>query len=73
MHSSDTALLHFDNVRVPGDNIIGEEGKWTTNQMKSIITLLVNPPFHVNARDFQEADSSIKCSNSRKNESVVLS
>ena len=26
MHSSDTALIHFDNVRVPHDNIIGEEG-----------------------------------------------
>jgi citronellyl-CoA dehydrogenase len=26
MHSSDTAQLHFDNVRVPRRNLIGEEG-----------------------------------------------
>ncbi|WP_319824529.1 acyl-CoA dehydrogenase family protein [Thalassovita sp.] len=26
-HASDTALLHFDNVRVPADNLVGAEGE----------------------------------------------
>ncbi len=33
MNSSDTALLHFDNVRVPARNLIGEEGAGFTYQM----------------------------------------
>ena len=33
MHSSDTAQIHFDNVRVPLRNIVGEEGKGFTYQM----------------------------------------
>jgi citronellyl-CoA dehydrogenase len=33
MHSSDTAELHFDNVRVPVRNLVGEEGKGFTYQM----------------------------------------
>ena len=33
MHSSDTAQIHFDNVRVPQRYIIGEEGKGFTYQM----------------------------------------
>ena len=33
MHSSDTAQLFFDNVRVPRRNLIGEEGKGFTYQM----------------------------------------
>ncbi|WP_022720855.1 acyl-CoA dehydrogenase family protein [Rhodopseudomonas sp. B29] len=33
MHSSDTAQIHFDDVRVPKRNRIGEEGKGFTYQM----------------------------------------
>ena len=33
MHSSDTAQIYFDNVRVPQRYLIGEEGKGFTNQM----------------------------------------
>ncbi|MFY8083751.1 MAG: acyl-CoA dehydrogenase family protein [Rubrivivax sp.] len=33
MHSSDTAQLFFDNVRVPRRNLIGEEGKGFAYQM----------------------------------------
>jgi len=33
MHSSDTAQIHFDEVRVPKRNRIGEEGKGFTYQM----------------------------------------
>ena len=33
MHSSDTALLHFDEVRVPVRNLIGEPGQGFTYQM----------------------------------------
>jgi citronellyl-CoA dehydrogenase len=33
MNSSDTAQIHFDNVRVPTRNRIGEEGKGFTYQM----------------------------------------
>jgi len=33
MHSSDTAELHFENVRVPRKNILGEEGMGFTYQM----------------------------------------
>jgi citronellyl-CoA dehydrogenase len=33
MHSSDTAQIHFDEVRVPRRNLIGEEGKGFTYQM----------------------------------------
>ena len=34
MHSSDTAQLHFDNVRVPRRNLIGEEGMGFIYQME---------------------------------------
>ena len=27
LHAADTAELHFENVRVPGDNLLGEEGR----------------------------------------------
>jgi long-chain-acyl-CoA dehydrogenase len=27
LHAADTAELHFDNVRVPGDNLLGAEGR----------------------------------------------
>ena len=27
LHAADTAELHFENVRVPGANLLGEEGK----------------------------------------------
>lgn len=33
MRSSDTAVIYFDNVRVPAKNIIGEEGMGFTYQM----------------------------------------
>ena len=33
MHSSDTALLYFDDVRVPRRNLIGDEGQGFTYQM----------------------------------------
>ncbi|MCB1995800.1 MAG: acyl-CoA dehydrogenase family protein [Rhodoferax sp.] len=33
MHSSDTALLYLDNVRVPRRNLIGQEGQGFTYQM----------------------------------------
>lgn len=33
MHSSDTAQLYFEDVRVPARNLIGEEGKGFTYQM----------------------------------------
>jgi citronellyl-CoA dehydrogenase len=33
MHSSDTALLHFEDVRVPVRNLIGEEGRGFMYQM----------------------------------------
>lgn len=33
MNASDTALLHFDDVRVPRHNLIGEEGQGFTYQM----------------------------------------
>ena len=33
MHSSDTALLYFDNVRVPRKNLIGQEGMGFSYQM----------------------------------------
>jgi citronellyl-CoA dehydrogenase len=33
MHASDTALLYFDDVRVPAGNLIGEEGKGFVYQM----------------------------------------
>ena len=33
MRSSDTAVIYFDNVRVPARNIIGDEGLGFTYQM----------------------------------------
>jgi alkylation response protein AidB-like acyl-CoA dehydrogenase len=33
MRSSDTAILHFEDVRVPADHIIGDEGMGFTYQM----------------------------------------
>ena len=33
MHSSDTGIIHFDDVRVPRSNIIGEEGRGFSYQM----------------------------------------
>jgi citronellyl-CoA dehydrogenase len=34
LHSSDTALLYFDNLRVPRENLIGQEGQGFIYQMK---------------------------------------
>ena len=34
MHASDTAILNFDNVRVPADHIIGDPGMGFVYQMK---------------------------------------
>ena len=36
MRSSDTAIIHFDNVRVPADHIIGDEGMGFTYQMMQV-------------------------------------
>ena len=33
MHSSDTAILYFEDVRVPQSNLIGDEGKGFIYQM----------------------------------------
>ncbi len=33
MHSSDTAEIHFDSVRVPKKHIVGEEGRGFVYQM----------------------------------------
>lgn len=33
MHSSDTAEIYFDSVRIPSRNIIGEEGHGFVYQM----------------------------------------
>lgn len=33
MHSSDTGLIHFDDVRVPASNVIGDEGNGFIYQM----------------------------------------
>ncbi len=33
MHASDTALLHFEDVRVPARNLVGQEGQGFTYQM----------------------------------------
>ena len=35
MHASDTAEITFDNVRIPHDHIIGEEGKGFIYQMQT--------------------------------------
>jgi citronellyl-CoA dehydrogenase len=34
MHSSDTAELFFDNMRIPAENLIGQEGEGFIQQMK---------------------------------------
>ena len=36
MRCSDTAVIHFDDVRVPADHIIGEEGMGFTYQMMQV-------------------------------------
>ena len=36
MRSSDTAQIFFEDVRVPADNIIGEEGMGFTYQMEQV-------------------------------------
>ena len=36
MRCSDTAVIHFDDVRVPADHIIGEEGMGFTYQMLQV-------------------------------------
>ncbi len=36
MRSSDTAIIHFDNVRIPADHIIGDEGMGFTYQMMQV-------------------------------------
>ncbi len=51
--SSDTALLYFDNVRIPKDNLIGEEGEGFIYQMQQFqherFTML--PHTYVSCRD----------------------
>lgn len=42
MRCSDTAVIHFDDVRVPADHIIGEEGMGFTYQMLQVGDLLLN-------------------------------
>ena len=36
MRCSDTAIIHFDNVRIPAENIIGDEGMGFTYQMMQV-------------------------------------
>jgi citronellyl-CoA dehydrogenase len=36
MHCSDTTQIHFDDVRVPADHIIGEEGMGFVYQMLQV-------------------------------------
>jgi citronellyl-CoA dehydrogenase len=36
MKSSDTAVIYFEDVRVPAENIIGEEGLGFTYQMMQV-------------------------------------
>ena len=42
MHSSDTGLIFFEDVRVPAANIIGEEGMGFTYQMLQFQVILIN-------------------------------
>ncbi|KAI1721797.1 acyl-CoA dehydrogenase, middle domain-containing protein [Ditylenchus destructor] len=50
MHCSDTATIHFDNVRIPARNIIGEEGRgffYQMNQFQNerLVAVAVCKPF----------------------------
>ena len=36
MRCSDTAIINFDNVRIPAENIIGDEGMGFTYQMMQV-------------------------------------
>lgn len=56
MHSSDTALLFFDDVRVPLENTIGEEGEGFIIQMKQFQheRFFAIPMGYISARDAVE-------------------
>ncbi len=53
LHSSDTALLYYDDVRVPVENLIGEEGEGFIYQMQQFQDerFFAVPPTYVGARE----------------------
>lgn len=56
LRSSDTALLYFDDVRVPAENVIGQPGEGFIYQMKQFQDerFFAIPPAYVSARDIIE-------------------
>ncbi len=61
MRCSDTAIINFDNVRIPAENIIGDEGMGFTYQMMQVKISKLNRLSNVNDHLYYSC-AAIHCS-----------
>jgi len=66
LHSQDTAELHFDNVRVPGDNLLGQEGRGFYHLMHNLPSERLSIAIHAIAGARQTWREALQYAKDRK-------